>query len=538
MTTDREELFGLFEALCDGVITPAQHVRLQQRLGGEAAARQLYFDYLDLRLQLRQWQQTCAGEHSLGIEAPDAIPPVSMVLHAPPLHAPVSAIYSPMGSFAFSYMVAALIVGLGLMIGWVYHVPNPRLDRPATANVSPPPPPKFLPPRPEIVIVGRVSGMADCQWADPKTATAPSAPVALGRTYALTSGLLKITYNTGARVILQGPCSYLVESPSGGLLSIGRLTAKIERKSQKLDSGWFTVRTPTARITDLGTEFGVEVEKSGVSRAHVFEGEVELRPLGSGSSKAISLRADESARVDFGHDGSITMVRQKGRNSTLLREMPKSVPITLFNTGVGLKEGDADPHWQLISRSDEPNFKPRPSRVRVAGNGALENDPARSQWISLVGEDVDLPEDVTYVFRTTFDLSGMLPSTAVLRGKCIADDRVAAIRLNGRRLPLPLPHDGEPFIYWSEFHASAGFVKGLNVLEVDVLNAGPFTPPSQRRLMKSRMSCRVELEGEVCCDPGLGGGSPSGTVPPTSLRSKGKTPAKPTATKKRTDSAN
>ena len=239
----------------------------------------------------------------------------------------------------------------------------------------------------------------------------------------------------------------------------------------------------------------------------------------------ISLRADESARVAFGRDGSITMVRQKGRNSTLLREMPKSVPITLFNTGVGLKEGDADPHWQLISRSDDPKFKPRPSRVRVAGNAALENDPARSQWISLVGGDVNLPEDVTYVFRTTFDLTGMLPSTAVLRGKCIADDRVTAIRLNGRRVAVPLQPDGEPFIHWTQFHAMSGFVKGINVLEVDVLNAAPSTPPSQRHLKKSRMSCRVELEGEVCRDPALGGEAPAAKASQTPVKESDRTPA-------------
>ncbi len=147
MTTDREELFGLFEALCDGVITPAQHVRLQRRLGADAAARQLYFDYLDLRLHLRQWQQTCIGERSLGIDAADAVAAVPTVIQDSPLHAPVSAVYSPMGSFAFSYLVAAVVVGFGLMIGWAYHVPNPRVDGPKTADVGPPSGLKHVPHR-------------------------------------------------------------------------------------------------------------------------------------------------------------------------------------------------------------------------------------------------------------------------------------------------------------------------------------------------------------------------------------------------------
>jgi hypothetical protein len=140
------------------------------------------------------------------------------------------------------------------------------------------------------------------------------------------------------------------------------------------------------------------------------------------------------------------------------------------------------------------------------------NDPLQyerfAQWISLLGEDVDLPEDFTYTFRTTFDLAGMLPSRVVLRGKFIADDRVTAIRLNGRRLTVPLQPDGEPFTHWTEFRATRGFVAGTNVLEVDVLNAGPFTPPSQRPSSKSRMSLRMELEGGACRDPGLSHQSP------------------------------
>ena len=94
----------------------------------------------------------------------------------------------------------------------------------------------------------------------------------------------------------------------------------------------------------------------------------------------------------------------------------------------------------------------------------------------------------------------------------------------GGRLALPLQPDGEPFIYWTEFRAAAGFVKGINVLEVEVLNAGPFSPPSLRHTAKSRMSCRVELEGEVCRDPGLGGGDPSDKAPQPDRETK-KTPA-------------
>ena len=43
---------------------------------------------------------------------------------------------------------------------------------------------------------------------------------------------MEITYQTGAKVILQGPCTYEVDSAAGGFLSLGKLTAQSgERRS-------------------------------------------------------------------------------------------------------------------------------------------------------------------------------------------------------------------------------------------------------------------------------------------------------------------
>ncbi len=49
--------------------------------------------------------------------------------------------------------------------------------------------------------------------------------VPLGRKYALSSGLMEISYQSGAKVILEGPCTYEVESEVGGYLALGKLTA-------------------------------------------------------------------------------------------------------------------------------------------------------------------------------------------------------------------------------------------------------------------------------------------------------------------------
>ena len=94
----------------------------------------------------------------------------------------------------------------------------------------------------ETQYVGRITGTAGCQWAtwkvdsgqwtvgseaeirNPKSEI-PSSKflVPLGAKFNVTSGLMEITYDKGARVILQGPCTYEVESARGGFLSRGEI---------------------------------------------------------------------------------------------------------------------------------------------------------------------------------------------------------------------------------------------------------------------------------------------------------------------------
>ena len=54
--------------------------------------------------------------------------------------------------------------------------------------------------------------------------------MSLGDRFALASGLMEITYDTGAKVILQGPVTYEVEA-NGGYLAVGKLTGKLEKES-------------------------------------------------------------------------------------------------------------------------------------------------------------------------------------------------------------------------------------------------------------------------------------------------------------------
>ncbi len=259
----------------------------------------------------------------------------------------------------FALLVGTVITSLGLLAGSMVYVTHSR----QSATNTPRPMPsagsdrKVAPSN--IEYVGRVTGMVDVQWNDINTSTEQGNRVPLGRKYALASGLMEITYDTGARVILQGPVTYEVDSRDSGFLSVGKLTARLEKKRSALSgqpsakvasesnpeipkspipnpsspaprpqslAPLFAVRTPTAVVTDLGTEFGVEVDKSGRTGTQVFIGAVEVAATSDQSSETVehrTIRAGQYALVEMNRAISTGELDFEKLGTRFTRTMPK-----------------------------------------------------------------------------------------------------------------------------------------------------------------------------------------------------------------------
>ncbi len=247
------------------------------------------------------------------------------------------------GSWAFSCMVSPVIMGVAKLGAWAIKVtPHQHIAEAPSQSVP-------SDARPEMVFVGRITGMVDVKWSDdPRYLPPPGyAHVPLDRKYILDSGLLEITYDSGAKVILQGPCTYEVESTAGGYLALGKLTAKVEKKRSEvrgqrsdhsplspLPSTLFSVRTPTALITDLGTEFGVEVSEEGTTTSRVFRGSVKVLLVGGtaglpSSGREVILRENESALVEGGDEPRITVLGASAKTADFTRRIPKVTYKTL-----------------------------------------------------------------------------------------------------------------------------------------------------------------------------------------------------------------
>lgn len=143
--------------------------------------------------------------------------------------------------------------------------------------------------------VGHVSGMDACRWGEGSERPGFYDRVAIGQKFHLEAGLLEITYDTGFKAILQGPVRYEVTSSNGGFLSVGKLTGNATTERAR----GFTVDMPTARVTDLGTEFAAEVAANGTVETVVFTGEVRLTPAAPPGEQAAGqvLRKGEAAQV-------------------------------------------------------------------------------------------------------------------------------------------------------------------------------------------------------------------------------------------------
>ncbi|MBN1395040.1 MAG: hypothetical protein JW959_08450 [Pirellulales bacterium] len=453
----RDELLDLLWSINEGNSSPGDVARLEELVELHPGAVSLYARYSAM-CGLISWERksSLAVKSKSGADLPpdpSIVKPAdddleiwrfgdSAISDRPPLSSLPAPLSSPfVGGPVFSYMVASVILCLMLLGAWAYKINYDRdififtADSRGSTTSGPLD-------QQELVFVGRVTGMKDCRWADPDTRTIVGASVPLDRGYSLASGLMEITYKSGAKVILEGPCAYKVESSAGGFLERGKLTARVETKStgfrvqrsevgnqkspnpQSLIPNPFVVTTPTAVVTDLGTEFGVEVNESGDTTSHVFQGSVRVQAnlhspasgRGAGGEGGMILRENEMIRVSRvragTHQDKTTAGNTGLASGTLrfthpatppkfVRQMPRvattngSMPAMDSAEFAWKYEMDVDPAAQDLDANPGPDWKLLRGAVQVNGGGTATLAAAGESMGCLVSGGPGDPEHAT-----------------------------------------------------------------------------------------------------------------------------------------------
>jgi hypothetical protein len=112
----------------------------------------------------------------------------------------------------------------------------------------------------------------NARWADTDTSMSKGTRFATGSTdFLLREGLAELTFDNDAKVTLEGPVEFQILTEDQIKLSYGRLYASVPQGAIG-----FTVNTSSARIIDLGTEFGIESDAHGDTYLHVMKGKTTL----------------------------------------------------------------------------------------------------------------------------------------------------------------------------------------------------------------------------------------------------------------------
>jgi hypothetical protein len=484
------ELIELIDAVCNVTITPEKAARLEECLLHDGDAQWFYLQYIHLHGTLLWKQQSRSEQESLSqlkewaLSAPSIVgnleqsPQVCKPATSPiltfldnTLHGTISYFSS---DWSVSYLVAAVIFGVGLLITSHIYISPPEQIAINSPSIAPALTPAVV--QPERKFVGQVTGLVDCRWSNSCPAAYLGRRVAVGDGFMLASGLAEITYDTGAKVLLQGPVTYQVDSSRGGFLSVGKLTACLNhlpspvigkraggeggQNSHNHDASQspltlvfsqkergpansnppspipypalFAVRTPTAVVTDLGTEFGVEVSENGETQSHVFRGSVQLQQTGvaEGSESpenTIVLHANEAAHVTIQCNRKPSS-GEKSRVVTNAKASGLALARTEFNATAFVLPGQMDQY------AEEQRLKP--FRRWQAYSRELRKDPSLLAY---------------YDFQMRDGNSQLLPNVAAHADRSsdgmIENARWTAGRMLGKQALLFNGHDDRAHIH-------------------------------------------------------------------------------------------
>lgn len=208
----------------------------------------------------------------------------------------------------------------------------------------------------------------------------------------------------------------------------------------------------------------------------------------------------------------------------------------VYNTGVtdsGSLDtlGGPDKHWTLIQSADSGN--PGPNAIVISKlDPTWSPNTSVSQWIGpRTDASVNAPAG-DYVYRLTFDLTGYIASTALVKGTFVSDDITTQVLLNGQVTGVTntTTNLSNTKKYTTSFVLASGFQAGTNTLDFKVNNksgggtglrvelTGTASPSGTN--VTSRV-LRLTIGGEVFYIPAQLSGGIDGQADPTIQQSSG-----------------
>ena len=124
--------------------------------------------------------------------------------------------------------------------------------------------------------------------------------VLFANTYAVgEQGYLECRLDNGVVTLVEGPARVQVQGQREFFMDWGKIFANVPQQAIG-----FTVSSPSSRVIDLGTEFGIEVQSDGSSRVYTYDGSVSLINMCESASISSEILTAGAARQVDGQTGT------------------------------------------------------------------------------------------------------------------------------------------------------------------------------------------------------------------------------------------
>lgn len=170
--------------------------------------------------------------------------------------------------------------------------PAPPEPQSVTPTPSPSPDPFSAPPAPAETepVYARLVDAHQARWLG-GTGPKPGSDVFPAGLHRLQQGYIRLGYDNGTEVIVQGPATIQIDADNRLNLTDGIASAYVPQAGHG-----FIIATPAGDIIDVGTEFGVHVVNPFNTEVHVLTGEVYT--IVAGNEQARPLLAGQSLNLD------------------------------------------------------------------------------------------------------------------------------------------------------------------------------------------------------------------------------------------------
>ncbi len=348
----------------------------------------------------------------------------------------------------------------------------------------------------QAVNVAWLINAQDCRWTG--TDQKPGRDMRSGKVLQLEQGLAEIEFDRGARVILQAPAALELVSATTARLLHGTLTARVPWQARG-----FTVLSPSGKVVDLGTEFGLSVSGSGAATSvRVFTGLVEAFPLAaSGKGQTgVTVHQDQTAQIDGRTVALDPRVSEKDTVSyvraivpppirtprTLSLDFTKAAPGTLLDgSGRGIGLTHRLPGTGSALQDRDPNLRLCPDRR------ALELTTTRSDLNTQdrmpTGEYLGFRlTDLGFTGKEDFEISASIPNIPGL--KVVGQFGLYAGSRSNKNIRGGLIRRPEPDSY------RLFLVSNPDGNDTDIYEIGLMTTGDDLRLTLRRLSGRYSLQ--------------------------------------------